>query len=82
MLPNPTRRKCVSVIERIAAAMRARDPNDPTLFTRDGRPRVDVIERELGHDITTEQRDRAWRLLIDRGEAAIARKIGDLHVRH
>ena len=33
--------------------------------TKDGRPRVRAMEKMAGRDITEEQRDEAWRRLLD-----------------
>ncbi len=44
----------------IAAAVGRVDPTDRSLWTRDGKPRVDAVEALLGRDITTAERDAAW----------------------
>ena len=45
---------------RIASAVRGLDPDDKTLWTRDGSPRVEAIEAALGFGIDAPERDAAW----------------------
>lgn len=46
--------------EQIVDAFYRLNPEDKTLWTADGRPRVKAIEKILEHDITETQRDEAW----------------------
>ena len=45
---------------RIAGVVRGLDPDDETLWTRAGPPKVEAIEAALGFDIDTAERDAAW----------------------
>lgn len=40
---------------------RGLNPDDPTQWRRDGRPRTAVLTALLGHRVSVEQRDRLWR---------------------
>lgn len=45
---------------QIVGAVRGLDPNDKTLWTRGGSPKVEAIEATLGFDIDSAERDAAW----------------------
>ena len=47
----------------LEGAIRSLDREDESLWTRDGKPRVDALERALGYDITAADRDAAWEAL-------------------
>ena len=44
----------------IEDAIRRLDPDDPTLWTGGGKPRVEAVEALLGHQISSDERDAAW----------------------
>ncbi len=46
--------------DEIADAVGRVDPTDRSLWTADGKPRVDAVEAILGRDINTAERDAAW----------------------
>ena len=46
--------------DAIEDAIRGLDPDDKTLWTSDGEPKVVAVEAVLGRDITAEERDAAW----------------------
>lgn len=45
---------------QIVGVVRGLDPDDETLWTRAGPPKVEAIEAALGFDIDTAERDAAW----------------------
>ena len=53
-------RRAPTLDERIEAAIGALDPEESSLWSRTGVPRVDAIERVLGEDISAAQRNAAW----------------------
>ena len=57
-------------IAAIAEAIAGLDPDDGKLFTKAGPPRVKVLEKLLGYDITEAERDAAWALILERKAAA------------
>lgn len=48
--------KDVSIVDAIAQL----DANDPSVWTGQGKPQVDALEKILGRDITAKDRDDAW----------------------
>ena len=57
-------------IAAIAEAIAGLDPEDKKLFTKAGPPRVNVLEKRLGYDITEDERDAAWELFLEKKAAA------------
>lgn len=46
--------------ELLAAIVAVLDPNDKSLFNKDGRPSVKALEGKLGYQISEAERDTAW----------------------
>lgn len=63
--PAPEARP-VPTHDDIVAAIGLLDANDPSLWTRTGKPRVEAIERVLDQPIIESQRDAAWRAHLNR----------------
>ena len=51
-------------LRAIVEAIEGLDPNDESLFTKTGPPRVEVLEERLGYDITADERTKAWELFL------------------
>lgn len=49
----------------IVALMRELDPNDPSVWTASGKPRVESVEDRLGRQITRADRDAAWAVVFN-----------------
>lgn len=45
----------------VVAAMNRLDPNQPGHWTRDGKPRLEVLSQLAGRAVRAAQRDRLWR---------------------
>ncbi len=44
----------------IATAIPRLDPTDPSLWTRDGRPRTETLSSLLGRRVSARERDQSW----------------------
>lgn len=53
--------------QTVEEAIERLDPDDPTLWTSSGLPRVEALEELLGRDVSAAERDEAWAWISARG---------------
>lgn len=49
----------------LQAAISRLGPDDPSLWTKNGKPRTRALEPLVGHPVTIQQRDLAWQRFLE-----------------
>lgn len=66
--PAGTVRKFHKTPDNLVRAIGMLDENDPTHFTRSGAPRVEALSEFFGEEVSGQERDDAWQVILDARE--------------